>query len=258
MTATARPPEGGAIPPAGDPLQAASTSVRPSAPPRVAFLTIGQAPRSDVVPEMAEVLGADVTVDEFGVLDEATDAELAALAPRTDGAYRFATRLRDGRQIELDKVATEARLAALMQRIDGRGYDVLVPLCTGTAIPRLATLVLEPQQVVDHLLAALSVHARRIGLMLPLREQLEGFHLAVPLACEVSLAHASPYESDRARAREAFRQAGAALADCDVVVMHCMGYAAWMHAEVQRASGRPTLLSNRIVADALAQLLARA
>lgn len=38
--------------------------------------------------------------------------------------------------------------------------------------------------------------------------------------------------------------------------MHCMGYSQAMRARVAAASGRPTLLSNRIVADALAQLLA--
>ncbi|WP_333904711.1 AroM family protein, partial [Achromobacter insolitus] len=36
---------------------------------RVAFFTIGQSPRSDVVPEMASLLGARVRIDEFGALD---------------------------------------------------------------------------------------------------------------------------------------------------------------------------------------------
>lgn len=37
--------------------------------PRVAFVTIGQAPRTDVVPQMIADLGLPATVEEFGILD---------------------------------------------------------------------------------------------------------------------------------------------------------------------------------------------
>lgn len=222
---------------------------------RIAFFTIGESPRSDVVPEMALCLGQDVQIDEFGALDGLDAEQRAALAPKP-GAHRFATRLRSGAQIELDHVATEARLAALMQQADDQGYDALVPLCTGTLIPRMRSLVVEPQQVVDHHIAALSAHCRTLGLIVPLAAQVETFHLAQPVACAVQTVHASPYESDPQAAAAALDAAGRQLAGCDLIVMHCMGYSQAMRARVALASGRPTLLSNRMVADALAQLLA--
>lgn len=221
---------------------------------RVAFFTIGQSPRSDVVPEMARLLGDDVHIDEFGALDGLDAAALAAMAPR-DGEYRFATRMRDGAQIELDAAAAEARLAEVMRQADGAGYDALVPLCTGTAIAPMRTLVVEPQQVVDHLVAGLSQHCRDVGLVVPLAEQVDFFHLAVPLACGTQIVHASPYEADAQQAAHNFAQAGQALASCDLIVMHCMGYGQRMRDAVARGSGRPVLLSNRIVAQALSQLL---
>lgn len=221
---------------------------------RVAFFTIGESPRSDVVPEMARLLGETVQINEFGALDGLDAAALAAMAPR-DGEYRFATRLRDGAQIQLDAAAAEARLAAVMQQADGAGYDVLVPLCTGTAIASMRTLVVEPQQVVDHLVAGLSQHCRKVGLVVPLAEQVDFFHMAVPLSCETQVVHASPYEADAGQAALNFAQAGQALASCDLIVMHCMGYAERMRQAVAQASGRPVLLSNRLVAQALSQLL---
>ncbi|WP_315139411.1 AroM family protein [Achromobacter marplatensis] len=221
---------------------------------RVAFFTIGESPRSDVVPEMARLLGETVQIDEFGALDGLDAAALAAMAPR-DGEYRFATRLRDGAQIQLDAAAAEARLAAVMQQADGAGYDVLVPLCTGTAIAPMRTLVVEPQQVVDHLVAGLSQHCRKVGLVVPLAEQVDFFHMAVPLSCETQVVHASPYEADAGQAALNFAQAGQALASCDLIVMHCMGYVERMRQAVAQASGRPVLLSNRLVAQALSQLL---
>ena len=221
---------------------------------RVAFFTIGQSPRSDVVPEMARLLGEHVRIDEFGALDGLDAAALAAMAPR-DGQYRFATRMRDGAQIELDAAAAEARLAEVMRQADNAGYDVLVPLCTGTAIAPMRTLVVEPQQVVDHLVAGLAEHCRKVGLVVPLAEQVDFFHMAVPLSCETQTVHASPYEADADQAARNFAEAGKALASCDLIVMHCMGYAARMRAAVAQASGRPVLLSNRLIAQALSQIL---
>ncbi|WP_312997452.1 AroM family protein [Achromobacter animicus] len=223
-------------------------------PRRVAFFTIGQSPRSDVVPEMAPVLGAHVRIDEFGALDGLDAAALSALAPRPR-EYRFATRMRDGSQIELDAAAAEARLADVMRQADGQGYDVLVPLCTGTAIAPMRTLVVEPQQVVDHLVAGLAQHCRKIGLVVPLEAQVDAFHMAVPLECETQVVHASPYEADALQAARNFEASGRELASCDLIVMHCMGYAQSMRQAVAQASGRPVLLSNRLVAQALAQIL---
>lgn len=225
-----------------------------SAARRVAFFTIGQSPRSDVVPEMAERLGPDVAITEYGALDELDAAAIAAMAPRP-GAYRFATRLRDGTQVALDSKLAEARLADIMAQADELGYDALVPLCTGTAIPAMRTLVVEPQQVVDHLVAGLARHCRQVGLMVPLASQTEHFHMACELPCPSRVVHASPYEPDRAQALARFAEAGRELADCDLIVMHCMGYATWMRQAVAQASGRPVLLSNQLVAQALSQLL---
>ena len=222
--------------------------------PRVAFFTIGQSPRTDVVPEMVQELGGNVRIDEYGALDGLSDADIAGMAPQ-EGRYRFATRLADGRQVQLDSQAAESRLEDLMRSVDDGRYDVLVPLCTGTAIAPMKTLVLEPQQIVDHALAGIARHCRRIGILVPLASQLEAFHMVVELSCEIRLVHASPYESGAEKARDSFVRAGQALRDCDLILMHCMGYSAWMRDVVAMTSGRPALLSNRIVSQLLSQTL---
>ena len=60
---------------------------------------------------------------------------------------------------------------------------------------------------------------------------------------------------DAGQAARNFALAGQALASCDLIVMHCMGYAERMRQAVAQASGRPVLLSNRLVAQTLSQLL---
>ncbi|TDF63727.1 AroM family protein [Cupriavidus sp. L7L] len=219
--------------------------------PRVAFVTIGQAPRTDVVPQMLADLGLPVAAEEFGILDDLEAGQIAALAP-TEREYRFASRLRDGSQAVMGKPVAEAMLARLMASLDDGRFDALVPLCTGTALPPMRTLVIEPQQVVDHLTVALARGCKRLGIVLPLEVQVGSFHLIEPVSCELRVTHASPYK-DTGTGR--FAQAGATLRGCDLVVMHCMGYTEAMRAEVARHAGAPVVLSNRMVARLLGQVL---
>src|SRR5437870_4872709 len=48
---------------------------------RVAFVTIGQTPRSDLVPEILARIGVPIEAVEFGALDGMSAAEIAAAAP---------------------------------------------------------------------------------------------------------------------------------------------------------------------------------
>ena len=50
----------------------------------IGLITVGQAPRSDVVPDMAAILGGDVEIVEAGALDGLTREEIAPLAPEGD------------------------------------------------------------------------------------------------------------------------------------------------------------------------------
>jgi protein AroM len=116
----------------------------------MAFVTIGQSPRLDMVPEMYADLPR-VDVIERGALDGLSEAEIAALAP-VDGAKSLVTRLVDGREVVLDHARTEARLAAVLEELDGEDMDAVVVLCTGTEVPPLKnSLVIEAQAVVDSL-----------------------------------------------------------------------------------------------------------
>ncbi|MBB2916623.1 AroM family protein [Cupriavidus alkaliphilus] len=219
--------------------------------PRVAFVTIGQSPRTDVVPQMMADLGLPAEVEEFGILDALGPDEIAALAPAA-GEYRFASRLRDGTQAVMGKPVAEAMLARLMASLDDGRFDALVPLCTGTALPPMRTLVIEPQQVVDHLTVALAQGCKRLGIVLPLEGQVDSFHLIKPVSCELRVTHASPYTDT---GTGGFARAGQALRGCDLVVMHCMGYTEAMRAEVAHHARAPVLLSNRMVATLLGQVL---
>lgn len=219
-------------------------------PPRVAFVTIGQSPRSDVLPDILAETRTPFEVTERGALDGLDDAAIADLAPRA-GEERLVSRLRDGREVLLGKPAIDRRLHAILAELDAGGFDLLVLLCTGQFTRfSLRTPFIEPQHTVDHFVQGLAYGAERIGILLPHPAQIDEFH-GIP-GVAIKAASASPYQ---ANPEPALRAGGAALADTDIIVMHCIGYSEAMRQVVRQASGRPALVSRRLVAHAIDLLL---
>lgn len=213
---------------------------------RFAMVTIGQAPRVDLVPDLCADLPVEVI--ECGALDGLDDREIAALAPAA-GEARLVTRLRDGREVTIAKTAAEERVEALLRALDPQALDAIVLLCTGRFDQlELRTPLVESQIVVDETLGSLAGSVDRLGILLPHREQIAEFHKTAAAGDRLRFSHASPYGGQR------FAEAGRELADCDVVVMHCMGYSEAMQQQVAAASGRPVLLARQIVASALRDL----
>src|SRR3546814_2978658 len=80
-----------------------------SAAPRIAFVTIGQAPRVDLTPEILDRIDAPIDAAEFGALDDLSAAEVAAMAPRP-GEASLCTRMRDGSEVVIGKDRKSTRL----------------------------------------------------------------------------------------------------------------------------------------------------
>jgi protein AroM len=224
---------------------------------RIIFVTLGQTPRTDLVPEIVRALPRPVEVKELGALDGMDSDAIGPLGPGSDD-QALVTRLRNGTQVVLGKRWVTGRLQRLLDGIDDSATDApaaassqaTVLLCSGD-FPGLRAhgLFLDAQHLVDHGVDALSRCASTVGLLVPLRRQ-EGEHHYTPSGGRrLRTAHASPY------GRDDFVAAGRSLSDCDLVVMHCMGYTEAQRAAVANGSGRPVLLSRRLVAAALAQLL---
>jgi protein AroM len=217
---------------------------------RVAFVTIGQSPRDDLVPEMLERIGPGIEPVEVGALDNLGPGAIARLTPR-DGDPTLVSRLRDGTEVVISKTWTQRRLAEIMHDLDGRGFDLIVLLCTGHFQGlRSRTLMVEAQRVVDHTVDAVSEDGRTVGVMVPLATQMDEFHARSHGQTSVVMAHASPYSDGR------FEDAARELAKTDLIVMHCIGYSEAMRRRVAAVSGKPVLLARRLVANAVAELTA--
>jgi protein AroM len=213
---------------------------------RVAFVTIGQSPRDDMLPEMLERIGPGVEPLEVGALDDLAPDAIAALAPRP-GDHTLVSRLRDGREVTLGKAWVRQRLVELMHELDRRDLDLIVLLCTGHFEGVHArTLMVEAQRIVDHAVDAVGDDRRTVGVMVPLATQMDEFHGHG--RGTLVMAHASPYSDGR------FEDAARELDKADLIVMHCMGYTEAMRRRVAAVSGKPVLLARRLVASTVAEL----
>jgi protein AroM len=215
----------------------------------VRFVTIGQTPRTDMVPDLVARLPQGTLIREVGALDGLDASAVAALAP-APGEARLVTRMSDGSQAVVARAKMHDRLQEIL---DGLGRDpsaVTVLLCTGEfAGLRGPGVFLDAQHLVDHGVAALCAGMGKVGLLLPAAEQAGEFHWKPAPHQEVRATWASPYVGDR------FDEAARELSGCDAVVMHCMGFTEEQRRRVVAASGRPVLLARRFVAAAVAQLL---
>jgi protein AroM len=225
-----------------------------TATPTVAYLTIGETPRDDLVPELRAWIALPHRAIELGVLDGVDDRERTAARP--DGSEaRLVTRLVDGSEIVLRASWAHERMRALIERAAEARPDVIVLLCTGHfELPSVDVPVVTAQSVVDYGTLALAEGARTIGIMVPHPEQARAIERGGPHADllgdrHVVAAHASPYAGERLRA------AASKLGHADMIVMHCMGYDEAMRAEVRSVTGGPVLLARRMVAGAIRQLL---
>ena len=216
--------------------------------PRALFITIGQSPRVDLVPEMRQWLGDAIDVDERGALDGLDRDAIRAMAPG-DRDHRLVTRLADGSEAVIRKDLVHGRIQRILDETVESGFVCTILLCTGHFPPfRVRGLFIDAQSIVDESVAVIARHARSIGLMVPLEAQIAEFHFRPAPDQALRSSHASPYTPGR------LEQAARELSDADVIVMHCMGYTETMRRTVVGVSGRPVLLARRLVAATVAQL----
>jgi protein AroM len=220
---------------------------------RVGMITIGQSPRIDIVPEMREVIGPEIEIMEAGALDGLTLEEVKRFYPRR-GDYILCTRMSDGTEVVVAKRFILPRVQQCIDLLTERGAEILVFICTGHFPPFSSKrLFVEAQKILDHFILALHGANERMGLLIPLSDQIEQARRKYRrLKGEMIIRSASPYASE-----DEVTQTAKELkkADPHLIVMHCMGYTQDMKKKVMEVTGKPTILARTLVARTLKEML---
>jgi protein AroM len=220
---------------------------------KIGMITIGQSPRIDLIPEMREVLGKEIEILEAGALDGFTLEEVKKFYPK-GGDYILCTRMSDGTEVVIARRFILPRIQKCIDLLTDKGAEILLFLCTGK-FPEFFSkrLFIESQKILDHFILALHGENERMGLLIPLFDQIEQAKKKYDrLKGEIVIQAASPYakKDEVARAAKELKKA-----DPHVIVMHCMGYTQAMKRKVREITGKPTLLARSIVARTLKELI---
>jgi protein AroM len=215
------------------------------------IVTIGQSPRSDMVPEMINWLPA-VEIRERGALDGLTAADLKTLAPEP-GDETLTTRLRDGSSAVIGRAGILPRMQAQIDILEAGGADAVLIVCTGEfpAFRHSRPLLLAGPLLTAGLSAIAGDSV--IGVICPLAEQeQQSYEKFAHLEQKVKVAWATPYQPGVAAIEDAARS----LADdgAEILVLDCMGYTQAHREAAAAAANRPVVLSRSVVARLTAEL----
>ncbi len=228
-----------------------ATPIAPEANParRVAFVTLGQSPRTDLVPWILARLDTPVEAVEYGLLDELEPADLEAAAPGPDEPA-FLTRLRNGHPVELSVEWTHERFRAVYDRVSPRGCDLAVLMsasCGQDFRPDGATL--QSDKVVERAIDTFSNADLEVGIIVPLHGLLRDLQ---PLG--------GPWDRSCVRTarpgdRNALARAASDMADCDIFVLHSLGYTDADRQDLRRLTRKPVILNRQLIANAIRHAL---
>lgn len=221
---------------------------------KLAFATIGEAPRDDLVPYLRSKLPASLEIEEDGVLNHLDEAQRQALNADDDSLH-MVTRARDGRAY---KLAYERTLPEMQKVVDGlvaRGADLVVILCGADWSPVTASVpVVNPGKLFPNLVQALGT-GLKLGVIKPDEGQIpHTIQHYTSIGLDPVVTAASPYEPDRLdrarRAAELLRDQGAEL-----IWMTCVGMDEDMRDAVHEVLPRPTILARSVLARIIAELV---
>lgn len=218
---------------------------------KIGTITIGQSPRTDVLPEIKELLG-DVIIEERGALDGLSVEEIQKFAP-SESDYMLVTRLRDGHSVQIAEKYILERMQAHIDSLCRQGADGILLLCTGE-FPAFACAkpLLYPQRLLQYFVTG-AVSDQRVGILTPAPGQIQQAIVRWTQngQKDILVEAANPYagEAPVTHASLALKQQGAQL-----IVMDCIGYTCTMKNAVAKLTGLPVVLPRTVAARAVAEL----
>ena len=227
---------------------------------RLGFVTIGQAPRDDMVLGIMEIINKlhperRIEVTQDGALDDLSTAEIEELAPLKEERV-LVTKLAGGEVVQVSEARLEPYMQHAVERASARA-ELVVLLCTGSfACLRSHVPLIHPDRLLlDFCFSALTEGV--LGVIVPDQSQIEQrgqlwrrIRSARAAQVELKFTAASPYTADGA-----VEDAAAFLADCNLLALDCMGYSAVAKQRAAAAQKSPVVLARSVVALAVSELI---
>jgi protein AroM len=219
---------------------------------RIGMLTIGQSPRTDILPGFLEILGEGYEVVEVGALDGLTLEDIERIDFRPDD-YLLVSRMRDGTEIRITKRFVLPLVQGKIRELEEAGVDLSISMCTGS-FPQFESrgLIVTPQEIIKGVLKG-TLKRGRLGVVYPAKEQrVKAESDYVREGVQVYADYLSPYKG-----LDEIEQLAGRLSEqgLDLVLLNCFGFSSEVRRVVADRTGVPVIQSNALVARVLKALV---
>ncbi|WP_056970633.1 AroM family protein [Liquorilactobacillus vini] len=224
---------------------------------KICLLTIGQAPRVDVAPAIEEELDNNLVLEQAGALDNFTyeQVQKSLFSRESSGRYELVSRMRDGRQVVMDRSKLEPVIQRKIDYIEKKGIKVILLLCTGEfeKLQTKTSLLVQPDKVIPSVVKNV-IGRKKLGVIVPLVDQIKDSQKKFSIVgLNAVFAAASPYSGTE----EDFGRAVSELLkkNVDFILMDCMGYTKEWQSYVGKVSKKPVILSNILIAKIITEFV---
>lgn len=194
------------------------------------FLTIGQSPRDDLVPELVKMIGKPFEVKEIGLLDGTKEKDIVAPFSEKD---LLVSRLRDGREVEVSEEWVREQLLAFEVK------EPTVLLCTSEfGIVKY----IEPYTVIRSFLSSQGPF-ESLAVVVPEKKQEPFAQRWKGLSTRLEVFSFSPYEGSPS--------IPSGLTDSKYIYLDCMGYGLGHESRIQEVASGTVISARRIVGEFL-------
>ena len=207
---------------------------------KVGTLTIGQSPRSDVIPVLRDVLGPRVEILEKGVLDGLDLEEVKAFYPRPND-YILVTRMRDGTEVKIAEAQVIEGMKRCVSDFQAEPVEIIILLCTGE-FPEIESrkILVRPDRIMLHMVQSL-LDAGRLGVIVPSPDQIPALKRRWEKSnLEVVAEAVSPYTGTHEELKEKAQKIKAS--DVDLVILDCIGFGRETRTLFREITQKPVLL----------------
>ncbi|MFD1039370.1 AroM family protein [Virgibacillus byunsanensis] len=220
---------------------------------KIGVITIGQAPRTDLIPKVEKFFSNGVEFIQRGVLDHFDNKRLEQIKPEP-GQTTLVSRLKDGTSITMAK---EKILPIIQQIIDDFNRDqvnLVILACTGEfKLFHSNVPIIYPDYLLNHVAQGIFRNKGQIGVIVPLPEQFKSIEKKWQSAGFKAISVASsPYAFDEQSLIKATNKLE--QSNINTIVLDCIGYNQQMKDIVKRHSSKNVLLSRNIVFRNAAEL----
>ena len=219
---------------------------------KIGALTVGQSPRTDLMPDMETILNDSIEVIQMGGLDGLTKEEIAEFKPEP-GDNVLVSRLCDGSSVVFGESHVLPRLQNCIYELEKQGVSLILFLCTGEFPSNFVSKVplIFPNNIQTALVPAV-MPGCRLAVMTPDSHQVDQMARKWSSVGTVKVFPVSPYTG----LQPVLDMAATIPADeIDLIVMDCIGYTVEMKEKVYDMVKKPVILPRTLVARVINELV---